>query len=273
MQDEDTQQQPQADEPKADDADQAVNEPAEEAESESPTEEPEAESKEEAEEPQAEPQEATPEEPKASSRKGKGAEKRIPQLLAKLKEKGQPNQLTQSQAQGVLDDFQEQGVPDSISATDLQHLQQVAAGRVQAQQDARTAEQELRLAKLEMDNRVTRHENVLRSAELKYEELNENSDAYDPQLEKAVTKRLESVIEKSPDLDFDAERIIDDAMEMARLGASRGKEGTTATLAKQAAGSALAPGKGRKAPTSNPKEMSDEELMKAAERDAQQSKS
>lgn len=215
--------------------------------------------------PEEEPEkeEATEEEPpveeKKSSRKGKGAEKRIKSLVGqkrRLEEKlaqsttGQPVQgaISQPQAAQAVTDiqsyYQQNGqLPQEISPEDYQHLVNLAEGRTQAQQDIQSAEQgqrvdmlERKLAAQEISNKFSQD---VQDAVEAHPVLNKVSTEYDAGFEEELVKALDEATDENPLVNV--RRFIDTHVRVYKQARTKGGESTNATLAKQAAGSAIPP--------------------------------
>lgn len=241
---------------------QAVNEPEEAPAEETPTQE-----GEETPEPSGE---ETPE-PKPEGRKGKGKEQRLQDLeakkggiertIAKLKGGEQPD-ATQRQAQETLAAYEQGQVPQQLSVEEYNHLKAMAEGRATAQQDAEVARLQKTVADLQTKQRVSDFENLAQSASQQYDELNPKSDSYDKELDDQVEGALADALELNPDLNAEqAKKIIDRNMAIAKRAQSRGKEGASATLAKQAGGSALTPEEPKPKKEKPVEEMTSQEML------------
>lgn len=250
---------------------------------------PETPTEETTEEPQAEETEETPAEPEAEPEgeateeaapqpKGKRAEKRIKGLLErnrdlqdKLAQVQAPSQqISQAQAaQGIADleqyASQNQGnLPPEISQEDYLHLLAIRDGRAQAQADIQQGQSAQELAKLkqevQVEKRTRQVDRDIRDAVETHEVLNKASEEYDEGFDDLVSEELEEALKENPMLNV--RRFIDSKVRVYQKARARGGEQTTASVAKQAATSALPPqGSPKRTPKSD-KEKSIEELEK-----------
>jgi hypothetical protein len=240
----------------------------EETTEEAPTEETPAEPETEA--PAEEPEEADKPEPK-----GKRAEKRIKGLLERNRDlqdklaQAQPSQnISQAQAaQGVADleayAAQNQGqLPSEISVDDYNHLVAIRDGRAQAQADIQQAQSSQEVAQLkqeiQVEKRTRQVDRDIRDAVDTHDVLNKASAGYDSGFDDLVSDELEEALKENPMLNV--RRFIDSKVRVYEKARAKGGEQTTASVAKQAATSALPPQGTPKRKEKSAKEMTTAEL-------------
>lgn len=192
--------------------------------------------------------------------KGGRAQKRIRELVRENKRLqqesqtqqqpvGQPQQVPphmQQQAQQALasvnQTIQQTGqLPTEISRAEYQALVQMANGQVMAQQHIAEAQQETQNIGLERKvqalERTLELDADIRDRTEKYPELREGSDSYDPVFEDLVSDVLTSEFNENQNMNVGS--AIDRLVKVYRAANKQRGEKVSATLAKQAAGSAL----------------------------------